>query len=205
MHAKKSKADSVQSKRDSLKSKAFNPKITTEKIYHPDSNHSPHRAVMHSLMIPGWGQLYNHQWWKVPVIYAGLGLIGWAYVFNEKNYTDNLAIARYRKRGQEPQKGEKYYNLYQEYKLYNYPDQSIYDAVNSYRRYRDISVLGFVGAWGINVVDAYIDAKFQHSYTMDSNLSMRIRPTMINQQGEMYAGSFNSSVIPGIKFTFTLR
>jgi hypothetical protein len=156
-------------------------------------------------MIPGWGQLYNHQWWKVPVIYAGLGLIGWAYVFNEKNYTDNLAIARYRKRGQEPQKGEKYYNLYQEYKLYNYPDQSIYDAVNSYRRYRDISVLGFVGAWGINVVDAYIDAKFQHSYTMDSNLSMRIRPTMINQQGEMYAGSFNSSVIPGIKFTFTLR
>lgn len=203
--AKKNSADSIQSRRDSLKSKSFSPKITTEKTYQPDSNHSPHKAVIHSLLIPGWGQVYNHKWWKVPLVYTGLYFIGWAYLFNEHNYADNLAIAKYRKRGQEPGINDKYYNLYQEYKLYNYPDQSIYDAVNSYRRYRDISVLAFVGLWGINVVDAYIDAKFQHSYSMDSNLGMKVRPALIDPSGGMYAGNFNNSIIPGIKFTFTLR
>src|SRR5215469_18807961 len=70
------RADSLAIKHDSTTSKRYKPKITKEKTYHPDSLHSPHKALMHSLIIPGWGQLYNHQWWKVPIIYGGLGLLG---------------------------------------------------------------------------------------------------------------------------------
>jgi hypothetical protein len=201
--AKKSKADSLQLKRDSLNSKPFAPKAPVEKVYHPDSMHSPHTAVMRSLLIPGMGQLYNRKWWKLPIIYGGLGLIAWAYLFNEKNYTENLAIARYRHDGTAPVKGDKYYDLYQQYAFYNYPDQSIYNAVTGYRRNRDLSVLGFAALWGINVIDAYIDAKFIHSYTMDNNFSMRVRPSLIEQP--VYAGNLNGLFIPGLKFTFTLR
>lgn len=203
VQAKKSKADSVQLKRDSLKSKPFAPKPAKIKVYHPDSTHSPHKAVMRSLMLPGLGQVYNRKWWKVPIIYGGLGLIAWAYLFNQKYYTENLAIARYRHDGTAPVPGDKYYDLYQQYALYKYPDESVYNAVIAYRRNRDLSVLGFVGFWGINVIDAYVDAKFIHSYTMDTNLSMRVRPGLIEQP--MYAGNLNGSFIPGIKFTFTLR
>src|ERR1700761_1932095 len=131
---KKTKADSIQAKHDSLKSKPFVPKITTEKVYHPDSNHSPHKAVIHSLIIPGWGQFYNHKWWKVPIIYTGLSLLAVAYIFNERNYSQNLAIAKYRDMGTSPAPGDKNYNLYQLYQTYNVGDTAIDDAVRAYAR-----------------------------------------------------------------------
>eukprot|EP01037_Dinobryon_pediforme_P011966 gene11966-12055_t len=155
---------------------------------------------MHSLILPGWGQVYNNHWWKVPVIYGGLGLLGWAIVFNNTYYNEFLALSKYREKGIVPKPTDAYYAQYQLYN--NLPSQSLYDATDGYRRNRDLSILGIVGAWGINVVDAYIDAKFKHSYTVDTNLSMRVTPGLINQS--TYAQSFGS-YIPGIKITFTLK
>jgi hypothetical protein len=199
--ASKSKTDTlISTKRDTVVARSFAPK-KREKVYHPDSTHSPQKAIMRSLMIPGWGQLYNHRWWKVPVIYGGMGLLGWAIVFNSTYYKEFLALAIYREHGIVPGPKDKYYNEYQLYA--SQPDQAIYDAQDAYRRNRDLSILGLVGAWGINVVDAYIDAKFINSYTMDNNLSMKITPAVLNQP--MYAQNLNGSFIPGIKITFTLK
>src|ERR1700761_2774173 len=102
MRSKKSRADSIQAKKDSLKSKPFVPKMTDEKIYHPDSTHSPHKAVVHSLIIPGWGQVYNHRWWKVPLVYAALGSLGFLYVRNTGYYKEDLAVAKYYEKGEQP-------------------------------------------------------------------------------------------------------
>jgi hypothetical protein len=199
----KTKADSVKAKQDSLKSKAFAPSIVDEKVYHPDSTHSPRKAVMHSLMIPAWGQVYNKKWWKVPIVYGGLGLIGWMYVFNQTNYKENLTIAQYRKRGYVPGPNDAYYQTYLLYAQYGYSDQTINDAVRGYNRYRDMSVLLFVGMWGLQIIDAYIDAKFIHSYSMDNNLSFRVTPQLMSQP--MYAYGMQSAYVPGLKVTFTLR
>lgn len=201
MPVKKTRADSIQAKHDSLKSKPFVPKITSEKVYHPDSNHSPHKAVMHSLMIPGWGQAYNRQWWKIPVIYTGLTLLVVYYKFNQSNYKEFLTIAQYRERGDAPKPGQPYYQEFQDYQFA--PDASVTDAVRAYRRYRDLGVFGFVAAWGIQTIDAYIDAKFMHSYSMDNNFTFKVSPGIINQP--VYAGEMNGTIIPGLKFTFTLR
>src|ERR1700744_4335481 len=97
--AVKSKTDSLNHTKDSVTSKRYYPKITKEKTYHPDTLHDPHKAVMHSLMIPGWGQLYNHRWWKVPIIYAGLGLLADAIAFNQRYYSSILTEAKLRARG----------------------------------------------------------------------------------------------------------
>ncbi len=92
----KSKADKkLRAKLDSVKANPIVPKVK-EKVYHPDSNHSPHKAVMHSLMVPGWGQVYNHRWWKVPAIYAGLGLLVDGIIFNTTYYNEFLALSKYR-------------------------------------------------------------------------------------------------------------
>ncbi|HEY0245085.1 MAG TPA: DUF5683 domain-containing protein [Mucilaginibacter sp.] len=189
----------LQDKRDSLKANPIVPKVK-ERIYHPDSNHSPHKAVMHSLMIPGWGQVYNHQIWKTPFIYTGLGLLVWAYNFNRVNYNTNLAIAKFRESGNPPAKGTKYYDLYQAYAPFS--TQAIDDAVTGYARNRDLSIFGFIAAWGIQMIDAYIDAKFQHTYSMDTNLSFKVSPSVIQPA---YAGNFGGSYIPGLKLTFALK
>ena len=198
---KNSKDTLISTKKDTAVARAFKPK-KKEKVYHPDTLHDPHTAIMHSLMIPGWGQLYNHQWWKVPIIYGGIGLLGWAIVFNNTYYNEFLTLSKYREHGVTPVPGDKYYNESQLYS--SQTDQALYDATDGYRRNRDLCILGVFGAWGINVIDAYIDAKFIHSYSVDNNLSMRIAPGVLNQP-TLYAQNPASSFIPGIKITFTLR
>jgi hypothetical protein len=198
---KNSTDTSISASADTDVNRNVKPKPKKEKVYHPDTLHNPHKAVMRSLMIPGWGQVYNHRWWKVPVIYAGLSLFTVAIIYNTKYYNQFLAISTYREHGTPPNPGDKYYY---EYHLYAaYPDQAIYDATDGYRRDRDLCILGFLGVWGINMIDAYIDAKFISAYTVDNNLSMKVAPTFLNQP--VYALTPVGSLIPGIKITFTLR
>jgi hypothetical protein len=200
----KSKMDSLKAMRqdtDIIRSDA--PKIRKEKVYHPDTLHSPHKAVIRSLLVPGLGQIYNHRIWKVPVIYGALGLFGWGIVFNAQYYKEFLQLSLYRNHLITPKPGDPYYTEYNQYKAANVSDQAIYDAKDGYRRNRDLCILGAVAFWGINAVDAYIDAKFIHSYTLDNNFSMRITPGLINQP-TIYAQNSIGSYIPGIKITFTL-
>lgn len=194
------KADTVR-KASNTAPGSFAPPIRKEKEYHPDSLHSPHKAVMHSLMIPGWGQIYNHQWWKVPIVYGGIGLLFSAVIFNQNYYNQFVTLSRYRKSGVAPAPGAKYYAEYILYQQNGVPDQNIYDSVNAYRRNRDLSIMGILAVWGIQTIDAYIDAKFQHSYTVDNNLSMKVTPALISQP--VYAQSVSSSFIPSVKITFT--
>ncbi len=190
--AVKNKRDSLNRAKDSVTSKRYYPKITKEKTYHPDTLHDPHKAVMRSLIIPGWGQLYNHRWWKVPIIYAGLGLLADAIAFNQRYYSSILVEAKLREKGLPG--SDQYAGV---------STDDIDNALASYRRDRDLSILGFVGAWGIQMVDAYIDAKFIRSYTMDNNLSIKISPSVMGQS--LYAFNGVGSVIPAIKITFTVR
>ena len=191
----KSKADSSTLKHDSATSKKYAPKITKEKTYHPDSLHDPHKALMHSLIIPGWGQLYNHRWWKVPIIYAGLGLLVDAIVFNQKYYKMFLTEAELR------QQGAPASELNPE--LINVSNSDVVTYTDLYRRNRDLCILGMLGGWGIQMIDAYIDAKFKQSYTMDNNLSFKIKPGLMTQPSYAFSGA--GSYIPSLTITFTLK
>ena len=59
----------------------------------PDSTyralHKPNKATFMSSLVPGLGQYYNQQYWKIPIIYGGFtGLIYYASYNNffYKNY-----------------------------------------------------------------------------------------------------------------------
>jgi hypothetical protein len=174
------------------------------KNYHNDTSHSPQKAVIYSLIIPGLGQVYNRKIWKVPVIYGGMGLLGLAIVYNIKSYREFLQLSLYRYKPRILKPTDPYYNEYQLLsKPSNYvPNESIYNAKDIARRDRDLSYLGLAALWGVNVIDAYIDAKFIRSYNLDNNFSMHVTPTVLNQP--LYAQNFSNPYIPGIKINFTL-
>src|SRR5687767_12173158 len=68
---------------DSLKIRYFNPDMTSRQI------------SMRSLMLPGWGQFTNHQFWKVPVAAGGVaaGIAGWIYFWSEnKKYSRAVTL-----------------------------------------------------------------------------------------------------------------
>jgi hypothetical protein len=84
-------------------------------IYNPDSTHSPHKAAMRSLMVPGWGQVYNRSYWKVPIIYGVLGSLASAIVSNQQQYSQFTALAIIKRSGSIPTPSTKYYSLYKRY------------------------------------------------------------------------------------------
>jgi Family of unknown function (DUF5683) len=193
--AVKSKSEILSQKHDSVTSKRFVPKVTKEKVYHPDTLHDPHKAVIRSLIIPGWGQLYNHRWWKLPFVYTGLGLLGDVIIFNQHYYSIFLKEALLREKGADVKLRNPL--------LSEVNDADVVTYTDLYRRNRDLGILGTVGFWGVQMIDAYIDAKFIRSYTMDNNLSFKVSPGIINQP--VYALNNNGAIIPAIKITFTLR
>ena len=48
--------------------------------------HSPTLATLMSVAIPGAGQVYNKKYWKVPIIYAGMGTSIYFALSNHKSY-----------------------------------------------------------------------------------------------------------------------
>lgn len=212
----RNKSDSLNMVRDSITSKPFVPKVKPEKVYHPDSTHSPHKAVMRSLMFPGLGQIYNRHglWWRLPAIYTGVSLLVYNIYTNGKDYNTFLAESVWRAHGRPfptdangKQLTDGKGNLitgeplpvYQGSVITNVSDQTIYDYKDNLRRNRDLSIFGLIGVWGINMIDAYVEAKFMHSYSMDNNLSFKITPSITAPP--VYASNFNTTFTPALKIT----
>jgi hypothetical protein len=163
---------------------------------------------MRSLFLPGFGQLYNHRWWKLPIIYGGLGLLGSATIANQKQYKRYSALAILQRDGDPSSPKSRNYALYQQYKTdYKYfkdlPPDQINNGVNYFQRFRDLSILGVLAFWTLNTLDAYIDAKFINSFSVDNNLS--INPVSDVGGAPVYAAGSMGMFNPGLKITFVMR
>ena len=52
----------------------------------PYQTHTPKKATNRSALIPGWGQAYNKQYWKIPLVYGVLSVPVVTYVYNNDMY-----------------------------------------------------------------------------------------------------------------------
>jgi hypothetical protein len=120
-----------------------------------------------------------------------------------------LAFYRIKNLGREPTPADAEYASYIKYKAeytrFSGQSSAFFDeAARTFQRNFQISILGIVAVWGVQAVEAYIEAKFINSFTVDNNLSMKVSPGFINQP--MYAmTNVSNAYIPGIKITFTLK
>ncbi|MEO6901838.1 MAG: DUF5683 domain-containing protein [Bacteroidia bacterium] len=138
-------------------------KITINNIHH-----SPHKAAILSTVLPGLGQAYNKKYWKIPVIYAGLGALGYSINVNHKNYIKFRTAYRIRM--------DKDSITHDQFEgIYN-PDQ-LKDWITYYHRYRDLSVIGVALLYVVNIVDASVDAHLM-SFDVSDDLSLNIQPNL---------------------------
>lgn len=136
--------------------------------YKPDDYPSPAKATFYSLLVPGLGQIYNHEAWKLP-IYWGIILGGYNYhLLYKKNYE------RFRK-------------------IYNNEDTTYMSMETSkyyknlYRRYRDYGTLVIFVGYVLQIIDANVFA-YMHDFEVTEDLALDISPTII-PPGDAYAFS----------------
>lgn len=161
----------------------FKAQVTSpEAIPTKDTIHSVRKATLLSAIIPGAGQIYNHTampkgkrnaFWKVPIIYAGLGATG--YFVLQHNSAQKELKQEYKTR----LAGNLGLEKYQDYDL-----QGISTLYTQHLNQRDLFIIGFGLVYLVQVIDATVEAHFV-SFDISEDLSLNIRPKAFsyNQAG----------------------
>ena len=141
-----------------------------------DFTHSPMKATLYGLVLPGLGQAYNKKYWKIPIVWAALGGVGYAINFNTTQYQQ--AVINYQ---EDPSQNN-------EYKL------------RGWRRYVELSYIGLVVVYTLQVLDAYVDAQL-YNWNVNDQLSLGVSPTL---QPMMHPSSLTGQAV-GLTCSLKIR
>jgi hypothetical protein len=154
---------------------ATKPVLKKEKIniFHIDTAkpYNPKYAVIRTAVLPGWGQITNKKYWKLPLVYGALGTTAYIFFRNIKQFKE--ANASY-KNAVDGIDSNNYLIPEPYYSVLSQPDR-IKNFRNEVRQNVDYSVLFFIAFWGLNVVDAAVDANLK-TFDVNDNLSLLIKP-----------------------------
>lgn len=141
---------------------------------------SPAKASLLSAVIPGAGQIYNHKYWKLPIVYAGIGTSAYFIIDNRRQYLEfrdaylsdiNDIVgdsSTYAKQGINP-------------------DQ-LRAAADQYRQWMEYSYIAVGIVYVLQIVDAAVDAHLYY-FDVSDDLTLHWRPQVFTtrQQG-LYTG-----------------
>lgn len=135
--------------------------------------HSPRVAAIRSAILPGLGQIYNKKYWKLPIVYGALGTCVGIFTYNLQWYKRT----RYAYKVLATNDVSNYPNVHP--KLQFLIDRNDLNTLQylrgQYRRDVDYSALIFIILWGLNVVDATVDAHLK-SFDVSPDLSLSFKP-----------------------------
>lgn len=128
----------------------------------------PRISTRRSAMLPGWGQIYNKKYWKLPLVYGGLGITAGVFFYNVKNYK-LLRLAYIYKIDKDSTN-----DILIDPKFRAFSAASIRTNRDLFRQNVDYSVLFFILFWGLNVVDATVDGHLKQ-FDVNENLSLQLK------------------------------
>jgi hypothetical protein len=168
---------------DSMKAKAF--------------KSDPTKVVWMAAILPGYGQILNKKYWKLPIVYGGF--LGCAYAITWNNgryqsyknaYLDILRYnsdASYQKTVQANPGAISFYQILPKGvtidNLGGFAQYTVYlqQAQDGSRRYRDLSVIISIAYYALTIVDAYVDAQL-YDFDISPDLSMHLEPALIQNK-----------------------
>jgi len=132
--------------------------------------YNPNIAIRRSAMVPGWGQITNKKYWKVPLVYGALVTTGVIFFRNIDQYRDSREAYILATDG-DPSNDFQIKQPY--FAVKDQPDR-IRVFRNSVRQNIDYSVLFFIAFWGLNVADAAVDAHLK-TFDVSDELSLQFK------------------------------
>ena len=156
----------------------------------------PAKSTIYSLLLPGLGQANNGDWWKIPIWTGGLVACGYFYHFNDMQYRRFRWITQVADNKESGYVGGITANQAQTYR-------------DTYRRYRDYSILATILVYALNVIDANVFAYMADFDVSDNIASIEVQPTLIQPLTPFYSWYDTSSSPAGtpalgvnLQFTF---
>jgi hypothetical protein len=131
------------------------------------AKHIPQKATRHSAIIPGWGQAYNKQYWKIPIVYGALAIPTSLFIYNNKWYQKTKDAYEILVNGGDTSAIDP--------KLKGLSPETLQYYRNDFRKNRDYSTIFFFLVWGLNVVDATVSAHLK-DFDVSNDLTMHIQP-----------------------------
>lgn len=152
---------------------------TKQKSFKPD----PIKVVWMGAIIPGYGQILNKKYWKLPLVYGGFFGFAYAITLNSSRYSTYMTAYR-DIIDSDPTTNSFITIIPRGYTIDNYGGVSGYTSIlksaqDNYRRYRDLSIIMSIGYYALTIVDAYVDAQL-YDFDISPDLSMRFQPVLIN-------------------------
>lgn len=134
--------------------------------------HDPRKATLRSLIIPGWGQAYNREYWKIPIVYGALGTVAGFYIYNNTWYKRTRDAFNIRVNGNNTAD-----TALINPRLVPLSVQSLQLYRNAFRRDRDYAALYFIITWGLNIVDATVFGHLK-DFEVSEDLTLNIHPVI---------------------------
>lgn len=189
-------------KTDIVVRKAEEATITEKKEFMPD----PVQAIWLGAVIPGYGQIMNRKYWKLPIVYAGfLGCyyaIGWnsvRYVNYRNAYLDITDT--------DNQTNSFLYLIPPGYTIDSYGGVGAFTGLlktgmDKARYNRDLSVIVTVAYYGLTLIDAFVDAHL-YDFDISTDLSLNLRPVILREN--YFSAGTSSAFTYGLGARFNLK
>ena len=138
--------------------------------YKKDIKGQAGKATIYSILLPGLGQAYNGEYWKIPIYWGAM--IGSYHYWS----TNNTNYQRYKRIHNEATAEDSTYEGL-------IPAERALYYRNAFRRFRDYSMVAMVGSYLLQVIDANVFSYMQ-DFEVNDDLSMRVSPTVITPNNE---------------------
>ena len=164
----------------------------------------PGKAALLAALLPGAGQIYNHRWWKLPLVFGAVGGTIAGEIFYQQRYRQYAnAYNNITQKVVNQKTGIAYRIGDLELGVQASKSTSITgldNGINFYRGNRDIFYLYIGLAYGLQVVDALVDAHLQ-DFDVSNDLSLHWQPQLLPMPGQPGALPIN----PGVLFALRVR
>ena len=133
---------------------------------------SPMGAILRTFALPGWGQLYNEQYWKAPIFFGAAATLTYMIISNHNKFSDKADQIK----------------LLEDSDPNNISLPLMRQQREVHRDNRDMSAFYLGTVYLVAAIDAYVGAHL-FDFTVDDNLSMSLYPH--HQKGTVVSFSFS--------------
>jgi hypothetical protein len=161
--------------------------LTSEEVFKKDGYNplTPARAAFYSAILPGLGQTYNKDYWKVPIVYGALAIPIYYYATNNTTYKKYRRAFKLREAG-----------LKDEFVLENGTElisrSGLISAQKTLKQNRDTSLLTFAALYVLQVLEASVSA---HLLQFNVNDQLSFDP-------KIYQTPYTEETVIGIALNF---